>query len=148
MGPFVVLILWIASRNYETALFYAPTPDECRAIAPSCAILFPKVEKLFHLPDAVHTGLVNIDQITLLGTVVVGYLDRTNILEKIAPATTKVVDRLRVPNNGKTFVREKPGTGTHSPVSTSSGLNGYTPSAAPVASPVSQWGLGGQNHPE
>lgn len=78
--------------DFDRAMFYAPTPDEARAIAPYMGKLTPKLIDWFHIPEVVGDVLQNSTDAIGAGWVVIGYLDRTGILNKMIPwAKNKVI---------------------------------------------------------
>lgn len=82
LGPLVILLLYFILADFDSAVFYAPTPEECKDLAPPAARMLAKLD----VPDFVHAGLVNSGDTVAIGMVLVGYLDRIGILEKIIPA--------------------------------------------------------------
>lgn len=82
-GPLVVLVLVMFGNDWDQAAFYAPTPEECEGIAPHAAKLTYKLYKSFNIPDGVHEAIVNSDDGIALGYVVIGYLQRIGVLEKV-----------------------------------------------------------------
>jgi hypothetical protein len=84
-GPLVIFILWLFLGDLDKAVFYAPTPEECVAIAPYMARLSPKIEDLIKLPQVVHDTIINSNDAIAVGWIVIGYLDRVGILIKFIP---------------------------------------------------------------
>jgi hypothetical protein len=94
-GPLIVLILYFAMADIDKAVFYAPTPEECREVAPHLARVMPKVEDLVHMPKVIHEAIVTSDSTFTVGMVTVGYLDRIGVLEKILPWVKSWASRTR-----------------------------------------------------
>lgn len=99
-GPFIVLILYFSLADLDKAVFYAPSPDECHELAPHLARLGPKVEDWFRAPRWLHDAIVTSDDTFTVGMVLVGYLDRVGLLEKLLPwfqGTAKKVSKMNEP---------------------------------------------------
>jgi hypothetical protein len=94
-GPLIVLILYFIMADIDKAIFYAPTPEECKEVAPHIARVMPRVEKLLHVPKVVHEAIVTSDSTFTVGMVAVGYLDRIGVLEKILPFVKSWASRSR-----------------------------------------------------
>lgn len=112
-GPLVVLLLWLFTTKLERAVFYAPTPAECHELAPHLAHLGPKLEDLVHLPKWVHTAIVTSDDTVTIGMVMMGYLDRIGVLDKMAPWFSGVGEKAR---NGYEQAHSDSGVGSVPPV--------------------------------
>jgi hypothetical protein len=84
-GPFIVLILYFCLADLDKAVFYAPSPEECHELAPHLARMGPKVEDWFRAPKWLHDAIVTSDDTFTVGMVLVGYLDRIGVLEKLLP---------------------------------------------------------------
>jgi len=110
-GPLVVLILYIAMADLEKASFYAPSPTECHDLAPHLARVGPKVEDLLHLPKWVHEVAITSDDTFTVGMIMVGYLDRIGMLEKLMPWFTGAASKVRKVNQ-----REAQSNGNNVPV--------------------------------
>ena len=92
-GPLVVLVLWICTQDFDKASFYAPSPDECQAIAPHLSKIAPKIEAWLHVPEQVHDGIMMSDNIVAFSSIVIAYLNRTHLDEKIAGSVFKKVEK-------------------------------------------------------
>lgn len=82
-GPIIVMILMVAFGDTDKAVFYAPTPDECKELAPHAARIFTKFEDMVKLPKWAHDTITMSDSVVSLGMVVLGYLDRIGTLPQI-----------------------------------------------------------------
>lgn len=117
-GPIIIIMLWF-SMPLDRATFYAPQPDECHAMAPHMARIMPRIEdalnKLLHLPNWTHSVLISSDSTIQVGFILMGYLDRVGLLDKVAPYFTGYVTRMKTnveENNGYTGpVQSTNGTG-------------------------------------
>jgi hypothetical protein len=101
-GPLIVLILYVAMADLEKASFYAPSPSECHDMAPHLARVGPKVEDLLRLPKWVHEVAITSDDTFTVGMIMVGYLDRIGVLEKLVPWFTGAASRVRKVNQRET----------------------------------------------
>jgi hypothetical protein len=99
-GPFVLLILWFITANLEKATFYAPTPEECRAIALPMAKICAKIESFFKVPQWLHDTATEVDDVTIVGMAIVGYLDRIGVLERLVPYYTGLATRMGARTHG------------------------------------------------
>ena len=93
LGPLVILLIWIFTRDIEKAEFYAPTPDECKELAPHVARLAPRIEGWLNVPTWGHDLLVTSDDTISLITLVAAYLDRTGLIDKAIPGVTKLIKK-------------------------------------------------------
>lgn len=107
-GPLIVLILYFAMADLDKAVFYAPSPDECREVAPHLARIGPKVEDLVHLPKWAHEVIVTSDSTFTVGMILVGYFDRIGVLEKILPWMQSTTSKFEA----RRKEREQPQTNT------------------------------------
>lgn len=98
-GPLIVLLLYLLMADLEKAVFYAPSPDECHELAPHLARLGPKVEDWFRLPKWAHDVVVTSDDTFTIGMVLVGYLDRIGVLEKLVPWFTGAASKVKKLND-------------------------------------------------
>jgi hypothetical protein len=124
-GPFIVLILYFSLADLDKAVFYAPSPDECHELAPHLARLGPKVEDWFHAPKWLHDAIVTSDDTFTVGMVLVGYLDRIGVLEKLLPwfqGTAKKVRNLNgtEPETSASSVQQNGNGGVPGPDTTKS----------------------------
>lgn len=94
-GPLVVLLLWLFTTKLERAVFYAPTPAECHELAPHLSRIGVKLEDLVSVPRWVHTAIVTSDDTVAVGMIMMGYLDRIGVLDKIAPWFTGAAGKMR-----------------------------------------------------
>lgn len=138
-GPWVVLILWLCTASLEKATFYAPTPEECRGIALPAAKLAKRIEDLVHVPKWVHTVVTSSDDITTTGMVIVGYLDRIGVLEKLVPYYMGLANRMGAVNAKyrNPINKEKADVSTN---------NGSVP-PPPGYDAAAFFGIGGQHSP-
>ena len=84
-GPIIVLLIWIATQDLEKASFYAPSPEECAGIAPHASRIVSRFSAWAKVPSQVHEIITSSDDTIALGYVVVGYLTRIGVMEKLGP---------------------------------------------------------------
>lgn len=78
--------------DFDKAMFYAFTPDEARALSPYMGKLTPKIIDWFHIPEVVGEVLQNSTDAIGAGWIIIGYLDRTGLLNKMIPwAKSRVI---------------------------------------------------------
>ena len=118
-GPLIVLVLYIATADLDKASFYAPSPTECHDLAPHLARIGPKVEDILRLPKWVHEVAITSDDTFTVGMILVGYLDRIGMLEKLMPWFTGAASRVRKVNE-----REAQSNGNSIPVQPEWASNG------------------------
>jgi hypothetical protein len=140
-GPFILLILWFATASLEKATFFAPTPEECRAIALPMAKICVRIEDFFKVPKWAHDLAVETDDFTSVGMAVVGYLDRIGVLERLVPYYTGLANRMGATNNVYTNQRQD-STGK----TVNSSNNGAVPGFVPVSN--AHVGVAGQFSPD
>jgi hypothetical protein len=141
-GPLIVLILYFAMADLEKAVFYAPSPSECKELAPHLARIGPKAEDLLHLPKWAHEAIVTSDSTFTVGMVLVGYLDRIGVLEKIMPWMTSWVERSRKLSEQQT----KPETSTGN--ISANGVGGGVDQQFPTLDQLGVTGIGLQDRAE
>lgn len=83
VGPLMILILFTFMRDWDKARLYALSPEECHELAGPASNVFSRFEKLFDIPDWVHEVIVSSDDTVTMLYVMVGYLERTGLLDKI-----------------------------------------------------------------
>lgn len=83
LGPLMILCLFVFVRDWDKARLYALSPDECHELAGPAANVMSRFERLFDIPDWIHEALVSSDDTITILYVLVGYLERTGILDKI-----------------------------------------------------------------
>jgi hypothetical protein len=83
IGPLMILILFVFMRDWDKARLYALSPDECHELAGPASNVFARFEKLFDVPDWIHEVIVSSDDTVTILYVLVGYLERTGLLDKI-----------------------------------------------------------------
>lgn len=141
-GPLIVLILYFAMADLEKAVFYAPSPSECKELAPHLARIGPKAEDLLHLPKWAHEAIVTSDSTFTVGMVLAGYLDRIGVLEKLLPWMTSWVERSRKLSEQQT----KPETSTGN--ISSNGAGGGVDQQYPTLDQLGVTGIGLQDRAE
>jgi len=77
----------------DKAAFYAPSPEECKQLAPHISRLAPRAEKLLDVPIWVHDAIVTSDDTVGLLMLVVSYLSRTGLLDKMVPGVIRTFSR-------------------------------------------------------
>ena len=82
-------------RDLDKATFYAPQPDEMRAIAPHAARLSNWLVDKVHIPDGAVELLFNTNDIIEVCYIVVGYLYRIGVLENMVPWLDKKFEKVR-----------------------------------------------------
>lgn len=97
-GPIVIILLWFF-MPLDRATFYAPSPEECHALAPHMARVIPKLEdainRVLRLPAWAHDVAIGSDSMIQIGFITMGYLDRIGLLENLAPYFTNSAARMR-----------------------------------------------------
>ncbi len=116
LGPLMILALVIFTGDWDKAAFYAFTPEECKALAPHVAKIAPKIEDYLHVPKVVHDAIVNADDTVALLSIMLGYLTRIGVMDRILPQVVRVIRTERKQNEQSARDTEKVPT---------SGSNGY-----------------------
>lgn len=94
-GPLVVLVLWVGMRDLEAASFYAPNPDEMRAISPYAARGTNWVVEKLKVPDVAVSAIQNSSDALDFCYIVLGYLHRIGVLDKFVPWVAEKVQAAR-----------------------------------------------------
>jgi hypothetical protein len=83
LGPLMILLIFVFVRDWDKARLYALSPDECHELAGPGSNVFSRFEKLFDVPDWIHEVVVSSDDTITIMYVLVEYLNRTGLLDKI-----------------------------------------------------------------
>ena len=109
-GPLVVLVLWLFMAELSQAQFYAPSPQECHSLAEPMSRLMPRIESLFNVPKWAHDALVSADDVVTLGMVLMSYLSRIGVLEKMLPWYTGEASQVKAQVNSGEPIQFNPAT--------------------------------------
>ena len=104
-------------HDLDKAVFYAPSPAEMKQASMALAKAMAFIEGYFKFPEWVHETASSADDLTALGMAALAYMDRTGLLDKVAPFFTTNLRRYENANSGKNFA----GTGSNEQVSKGNG---------------------------
>lgn len=79
----MILALFVFLRDWDRATHYALNPEECHELAPAAANVVSRFERIFDVPDWIHEVIVSSDDTVTILYVLIGYLERTGLLDKI-----------------------------------------------------------------
>lgn len=94
-GPLVVLVLWVGMRDLEKASFYAPNPDEMKAISPYAARGTNWLVEKLKVPDVAVDAIQNSGDALDFCYIVLGYLHRIGVLDKFVPWVGEKLEEVR-----------------------------------------------------
>ena len=94
-GPLLILLLFIAMRDWQRATFYAFSPKEMHDLSGPLARITIKILDLIKPPQWVEDAIMVSDDVITVGYVMTSYLERTGILDKIMPWFSETTKELK-----------------------------------------------------